>query len=375
LRVCRLRGTGGDLIILEEAAYVDNKLFYSVVLPLLEVANTALIGISTPRDDDDGSFYNGLLTKTDEQGKLLFNVHKIQGACERCIEELEDPTKCPHVQMVIPPHKSAAKQKIVQLIFGTENKGTMARESLGVTTAGGKGRFDKASIEFMMTSNCVRIPPEVDTVYVGINPNAGCGGYAVMSAVYVGNVMTIVGMELADVSTNQQIASLVRRHVTDLKTMLSSFQRDVKVLLLPESSLGHNAAEVMLSTLSIPNVRGGQEPGTKSKWGVSVKDMPALTDHMERILTSHNVGIAQHLVSSNEQNCLAQLERQLRAWRAVYKTNGESRKLTYSGRVDCNGKIRENLQDDMCVCVLLLAYWSTMSRQNRLPDFAQRSGE
>jgi hypothetical protein len=41
------KGTGGDVIILEEAAYVDPGFFYETVAPLLIVGTTTLIGIST----------------------------------------------------------------------------------------------------------------------------------------------------------------------------------------------------------------------------------------------------------------------------------------------------------------------------------------
>jgi hypothetical protein len=41
------KGTGGDIIILEEAAYVDPQFFYETVAPLLCVGTTTLIGIST----------------------------------------------------------------------------------------------------------------------------------------------------------------------------------------------------------------------------------------------------------------------------------------------------------------------------------------
>ena len=48
--VYRLRGTGGDLVILEEAAYIAAEVWTEVVIPLVEVENTALIAISTPLD-------------------------------------------------------------------------------------------------------------------------------------------------------------------------------------------------------------------------------------------------------------------------------------------------------------------------------------
>ena len=44
-----LRGVGGDIVYMEEAAFMDLSLFYEVIVPLLEVDRTALICISTPQ--------------------------------------------------------------------------------------------------------------------------------------------------------------------------------------------------------------------------------------------------------------------------------------------------------------------------------------
>jgi len=41
------KGTGGDIIVLEEAAYVDQNFFYETVAPLLLIGVTSLICIST----------------------------------------------------------------------------------------------------------------------------------------------------------------------------------------------------------------------------------------------------------------------------------------------------------------------------------------
>ena len=43
-----LRGSGGDVLWLEEAAFMPPALFFEVVLPLLEVERTSLLAISTP---------------------------------------------------------------------------------------------------------------------------------------------------------------------------------------------------------------------------------------------------------------------------------------------------------------------------------------
>ena len=52
----KLRGVGGDLILLEEAAFMPIKMFHEVIVPLLELETTALICISTPQDSNN--FYS-----------------------------------------------------------------------------------------------------------------------------------------------------------------------------------------------------------------------------------------------------------------------------------------------------------------------------
>ena len=51
LRAGTTKGTGGDAIILEEAAYVDQGFFYETVAPLLLIGVTSLICISTLTSD------------------------------------------------------------------------------------------------------------------------------------------------------------------------------------------------------------------------------------------------------------------------------------------------------------------------------------
>jgi hypothetical protein len=50
LALAGIRGCSADIVILEEAAFMSPELFFQVVCPLLGVANTALLAISTPMD-------------------------------------------------------------------------------------------------------------------------------------------------------------------------------------------------------------------------------------------------------------------------------------------------------------------------------------
>ena len=68
-----LRGTGGDVIYLEEAAFMALDVFFEVVVPLLEMETTALIAISTPLDGLN--FYSEMFELKGADGKPLSLIH------------------------------------------------------------------------------------------------------------------------------------------------------------------------------------------------------------------------------------------------------------------------------------------------------------
>ena len=84
---------------MEEAAFMDTKVFYEVIVPLLEVENTALICISTPQDDMN--FYSEMFTMSTPDGKPLFHTLEVSLVCEEC-KKTDHPERCPHMADEIP---------------------------------------------------------------------------------------------------------------------------------------------------------------------------------------------------------------------------------------------------------------------------------
>ena len=63
-QVSTTKGTGGDVIILEEAAYCDPQFFYETVAPLMLVGRTSLLAISTLTSEIN--FYSRLIKMKDQ---------------------------------------------------------------------------------------------------------------------------------------------------------------------------------------------------------------------------------------------------------------------------------------------------------------------
>jgi hypothetical protein len=84
--VCATKGTGGDVLILEEAAYCDEGFFYETVAPILSIGSASLIAISTLTSEIN--FYTRLIQMVDPATERpLFAVRCIELCCESCKEE------------------------------------------------------------------------------------------------------------------------------------------------------------------------------------------------------------------------------------------------------------------------------------------------
>ena len=86
MQIGTTKGTGGDVLILEEAAYCDEGFFYETVAPILSVGTASLVAISTLTSEIN--FYTRLIKMRDPStGRPLFTTRCIELVCEKCKEE------------------------------------------------------------------------------------------------------------------------------------------------------------------------------------------------------------------------------------------------------------------------------------------------
>lgn len=84
-QVATTKGTGGDIIILEEAAQVSPDFAYETVFPLLIMGNTSILAISTLTSEIN--FYTRLIRMKDPiTGMPMFVCLCIRLACQTCID-------------------------------------------------------------------------------------------------------------------------------------------------------------------------------------------------------------------------------------------------------------------------------------------------
>ncbi len=164
------RGTGGDIIVIDEAAHIPVELFKETIVPMLELTGTSLLAISTPLDEFN--YYSKLVEQKDEHGKPFFRTIKAGRICEDCSRlPYEQMLKCDHVPDGAHWKNTHKLKRLKTLFEGDEARGI--RELQGVAASDFTACFQKADIEalFLQPLRTVRAMPRV--IYVTVDPNGG----------------------------------------------------------------------------------------------------------------------------------------------------------------------------------------------------------
>lgn len=109
-----------------------------------------------------------------------------------------------------------------------------------------------------------------------------------------------------------------------------------------------------------------RETGPHGKWGVATTHdrKMAFVAVVEQLMLENALTISAAVVSDDATAALATLRQQMGAFRKINSELGKSTafanpKIIYSGKVNAEGKMMPNaLQDDLCITLQLLAFWS-----------------
>jgi hypothetical protein len=197
-----LRGSGANVIILEEAAYVADDVFFEVVVPLLGMNNTAVLAISTP--SDESNYYSVLtgLTRKDSD-EPLFLVLQVGTKCEDCIAAQRE--ECPHTKNRLPSWKSTERQAMTEQIM-KGNVARMNRELHGVVGSQKQFLFRKY-ITKMTELAPYRWKTNPTVLHLAVDPSGGgASDYAYSLLGYEEGYNVIIGFcGLATVDPNDAL--------------------------------------------------------------------------------------------------------------------------------------------------------------------------
>ena len=160
------KGTGGDIIVLEEAAYVDPGFFYETVAPLMIVGTTTLIGISTLTSEIN--FYTRLIRLRDKvSGLPLFTVMQVELACAKCKEDGK-AVDCVHLLHLVPRWQSSERHRRLKLVM-QDRPDLIESELSGLAFDSLQQCFRPADIDALFEIEALN-PPLNDDIYLVIDP-------------------------------------------------------------------------------------------------------------------------------------------------------------------------------------------------------------
>ena len=347
-----LRGVGGDVLYLEEAAFLDLQVFYEIVVPLLEMDTTALIAISTPQDKQN--FYSEMFELKDARGDPFFRTIRVSLVCKAC-EEAGKGSECTHNQDLIPPWKSAAKLDMVRALYG-DQKDLMQRESMGQITSDANSVFNMDMIESMMQMQELDFEPNF--FFTGVDPTGGGASYmAVVSVVLSGDRCFIVGLDASPATGPEEISALLIQHIRGLRGHPKL--RNAHCIFIPEANLGQEAEHMKHMVKDERLVYVIHE---KKKAGVN-------TTHKRKDLYTQTLleyaastRIVPRCVCANPK--LDANKRLLETKAEFKKQMIQFKKLTIPAakpfdlpKVIYTGKTKKGMNDDMVMTLMIAVFW------------------
>jgi hypothetical protein len=183
------KGTGGELIILEEAAQVVPGFFYETVAPLLIVGNTTLLAISTLTSEVN--FYSRLIKMRDKTtGAPLFTILSVELACAACKNEGK-AVDCVHMLHLVPRWQSADRHVKLKTIMG-DRPDLIESELAGLAFDSLQQIFKAPLLDTMFSQQCPT-PILNEGVHLFIDPAAGGpqSDYAILTIVRRQGIVTV----------------------------------------------------------------------------------------------------------------------------------------------------------------------------------------
>jgi hypothetical protein len=260
-----VRGTGGTLIICEEAAAMEMKFFNDVVLPVTGVGDASCICISTIQgDSDEGvqNWFTTLLGMTFSDGRPMFNIFRLYQACQACIDA-GVAEKCEHLKSELPWWHNQSKQMLVRDIMTKLGCADSAkRELLGVNTSKVKPVYDSKIVRQLFNTQrnplfrLSSLSEDPALVFVAIDPSMGGdkSNTSLVSMIFHQGQYVIVGGESIAAKIDEQYRPVIMDHVKNLR-MLPKLSH-ATILVAIESNNGMVGRHIMndIVSLNLPNV-------------------------------------------------------------------------------------------------------------------------
>ena len=399
-----LRGTGGDLIVLEEAAYIDEAVFNEVVIPLLEIEVTSVIAISTPSTEDN--YYSKLRDLRTKKGAPVFTVYTAKSLCSVCAAQGKD--QCEHLQVERAPWKSSGKRDIVEALYGA-NSSLAKRELEGTVVDDTISAYERRLVHAVFDRP--RIPKrdiEPRVIYVAVDPSGGGASKFAMASLclqkahpfaratapkaarYDGSGdgkkvpisvhsedenairFCVVGLVNEAIRNRDHIWALVVGHIRGLRKLYPSDR--VLICVGVEANLGNEASHIAHMLRNEHNVICLKE-GKDQKDGFMTTNQRKHDYYslLEASMKEDALHFVDKLVSNDEEACMVDLKHQMCSFKRISGAETSAftaKKVTFSGKIDGQGSMASHrLCDDLILSLQMCMFVSTLVYQRKSKSF------
>ena len=357
-----LRGCTADVVIMEEAAFIERRVFEEIVAPLLGVNKTAVLAISTP-DEDEGNYYNVMMNMKKEDGVTpQFKTIRLGLVCEDC-QLAGIVAGCTHTAELLPPWKSASRMCRVGRVL---SKDRFVREMQGMVFRSKNLVFNKAQVARAL-ADANRIEHGRAThVFVSVDPSAGGNGSdtAICSVIVVRGVHVIVGIDACAGADQAQMTGYILNHVAALrrrdefKNALFTVFIEANLSIALSNSYADALQAKQFQPVFVPTERKlGVTDKRKNRYGVftTAENKEFYVCTLSFHLHNNTLALAKNIVGQDPVKDIRDLQEQLTNYERKTKpvTNPfQNAKYTFSGKSDCT-------KDDLCLALQIVLYWMT----------------
>lgn len=332
---------------------MDMAVFYEVVVPLMELDETALICISTIKDGDN--FYSKLLNLKDQStGKDFFKKYTFVLGCARC-RALGKASECTHNMHDLPPWQSGRKHARIREMMA-DQKELLEQETMGIMQNKNKRAFAPELVNRLLGNDRFQAARPPSEIFLTIDPNGGGDSdFALVSTYFDRGTMVVVGVESINSKGPDDHNPILVNHVL----WLQSRWPETTYVFIIENNLGFEAKHIHHHLKQ--HLRG------KIVY-MSEKDHVGFhTDHKlkELMFAKFNEWLARDAIRFDDQltavnpakpcdKVMKDLEEQLHSYSVITelpKTPFGKIRTTYSGKVSSGAK------DDVLVTIQLCLCW------------------
>jgi len=292
---------GGNILILEECAYIPSATFFEVILPILSLATTSLIGITTVSGASD-NYINNLIRMG------IFEHFEIVLVCKTC-RRAGKISECTHESTKRPKWQSQERASMIKTVYGAAKSDVHAREAVGVLVEQDMKCFKKDKVLTMFQAYRHSLPRKANELFVVIDP---CGGsmealtrksdFALMTFVNINGRIYVIGLEAFWVRRPEDYENRVIQHIRMCRK--NPMLRDSLLVCIVEGNLALEASHIrrMLLNAFPRNIQFMGDQGKKDGVLTTETSKHAMALVFDTALNEEKISIIKEFVTTHENS-------------------------------------------------------------------------